>query len=240
MSTSVSAPSSPATGVLAYTRRVATSSLGAKLVMAVTGLLFLVWLALHLAGNAAMFGGAETMNKYAALLADNPPILWGQRIGLFAVVVLHVLSGLRLAAMNRAARPEPYAYKRWRKASLASRTMAVSGIIVLVFMVFHLAHFTWHWVVPEYGTYRDAADRHDVFKMVASGFSSAPIALFYVLVMGLVGLHLSHGFWSAFQTLGVNGRKWTPFASKLSLGIAIALAVGFAAIPLSILFGVVR
>lgn len=240
MSTAVSASPAPATGVLGYIRRVATSSLGAKIVMAVTGLLFLVWLVLHLAGNLAMFGGADKMNQYAALLADNPPILWGQRIGLFVVAGLHILSGLRLAALNRAARPEQYAYKRWRKATFASRTMAVTGVIVLVFLVFHLAHFTLHWVLGAQSHEVDAAGRHDVYKMVIYGFQMAPVALFYAFAVALVGLHLSHGFWSAFQSLGVNGRRWTPWASKTGLAIAIAIAVGFASIPLSVLFGVLR
>lgn len=240
MSSAVQSSPAPATGVLAYARHVAMSSLGAKIVMATTGLLFLVWLVMHMAGNLAIFGGALTLNKYAAVLQGNPLLLWGQRLGLLAIAGLHIVSGMRLAALNRAARPEAYVHKRWRKASFASRTMAATGLIVLVFLAFHLAHFTLHWVMPQNAGALDSAGNHDVYKMVLGGFQVAPVALFYAFSVALVGLHLSHGFWSAFQSLGVSGKKWTPFATKAGVALAIGIAAGFASMPLAVLFGVLR
>lgn len=238
---SAEAQSARSSELAAFLGRAATSSLGAKLVMAVSGLLFLAWLGLHLVGNLALFGGPDTMNKYAALLAGNPPILWGQRIGLFLVAAAHIASGLRLAHLNKRARPEPYASpRRWRKASLASRTMAASGLVVLTFLVFHLGHFTLGLFYSGFAHFQDPAGRHDVYRMVISGFQIPWVAAFYALSVGLVGFHVSHGFWSAFQSLGLWGKKWTPLASKLSLFIAVVMAAAFMSLPLSVLFGLLR
>lgn len=227
-------------GLGGYITRALTSSLGAKIVMAVTGLLFLGWLVLHLLGNITFFAGSEALNKYAALLAENPPLLWGQRLLMIVIVPLHVASGLRLAALNKAARPQQYQMRQWRKATLASRTMAVSGIVVLAFLVFHLAHYTLHWVKPAYATLVDAKGRHDVYAMVTDGFSNPLIVAFYVLAMALVGMHLSHGFWSAFQSLGINGRKWTPFAQIAGRFLAWGLALAFASIAIGAFLGAAR
>lgn len=227
------------TGVASYLTRALTSSLGSKLVMGLTGLLFIGWLFAHLAGNLAFFGGAEAMNKYAALLKDNPPILWGQRAVLVLIVVLHVWRGLALASRNKQARPQAYAVKNWRKATFASRTMAVSGVVVLVFLAFHLAHFTWGWVDASYMTFRDAADRHDVFRMLTTAFANPLVVALYVVALAAVGLHVSHGFWSAFQSLGINGRRWTPLATLVGRVLAVGLALAFLSIPIAALLGLV-
>lgn len=226
-------------GVASYLTHALTSSLGSKLIMGLTGLGFIGWLLAHLAGNLAFFGGAEALNKYAALLAENPPVLWGQRAVLLLIVVLHVWRGLALAAVNRAARPEQYAVKRYRKATFASRTMAVSGGFILVFILFHLGHFTLGWVNTEYPGWFDANGQHDVFRMVSDGFSNPAIVALYVIALACVGLHISHGFWSAFQSLGVNGRRWTPFAVLVGRLLAAAIALAFISIPVAALLGLV-
>lgn len=226
-------------GVASYLTRALTSSLGSKLIMGITGLGFIGWLILHLVGNLAFFGGAESMNKYAALLADNPPVLWGQRVVLLLIVVLHVWRGLALAIGNRAARPQQYAVKKYRKATFASRTMAVSGGIIFVFILFHLAHFTLGWVNPAYLTFEDSAGRHDVFLMLKTAFSNPGFVALYAVALVCVGLHISHGFWSAFQSLGLTGSRWTPFAVLVGRTLAVVIVLAFLSIPVAAFLGLV-
>lgn len=224
-----------------YVARVFTSSLGAKVVMAVTGLLFYGWLVLHLLGNLAVFAGPDTENKYAHFLKSTPELLWGQRVGLLVVVVLHIFSGLRLAALNRRARPQPYqSPRRWRAASFASRSMAVTGVLALAFIAFHLVHFT---IAPEqYAGLHEVPNTHvdDVYAMVTSNLGQAKFALIYIVGLALIGLHLSHGVWSATQSLGLNGKKWTPFMKVLGLVLGVGLAALFILIPVAAWAGILK
>ena len=227
----------------AYLQRAATSSLGAKVVMAASGLLFYGWLTLHLLGNLAIFAGAETMNSYAHALQSRPALLWGQRAGLFVVAVTHIVSGIRLARLNRAARPQPYASaRRWRQASLASRTMLLSGLVALAFIVFHLLHFTGGLILPEFYAKvpADPTLVPDVFSMVKQSFAVPWVAILYVAAVITIGLHLSHAVWSATQTLGLNGPRWSPFAKAAGLVLGVGLAAAFCTIPLAGLLGFLR
>jgi succinate dehydrogenase / fumarate reductase cytochrome b subunit len=237
------AQAAPISGVGGFLQRAATSSLGAKIVMAVTGLVFYAWLALHLLGNLGVFAGREFENHYAHFLLSNPEILWGQRLLWMTIFPIHILSGIRLAALNRAARPEAYASKRsWRQATLASRTMAISGLVVLGFFCFHLFHFTWVGVANTYFAeeHLDALGQKDVYGMVLHAFANPLIAAFYAVGVSLVGFHLSHGLWSGVQSLGLNGRKWTPFAKKAGFVLALATGLAFASIPVAVLLGVIH
>lgn len=221
----------------AFTRAV-TSSLGAKVVMAVTGALMFLWLIAHLAGNLAIFGGAETMNAYAHFLKSTPEILWPMRIGLLVVFGLHVWSGVRLASLNRKARPQAYAFRRWRKATFAGRTMILSGVVALAFIVFHLLHFTGGVILPEFFANPPADPVQtpaDVYGMVVKSFKLPWVVAIYVIGVGLVGLHLSHGVWSATQSLGLNGRKFTPFMSRAGQLLGWGLAALFLLIPIAVL-----
>lgn len=226
---------------LAVVRTAVTSSLGAKIVMAVTGTLLFVWLVLHLLGNIAVFAGPGPMNAYAHFLKSKPELLWPMRVGLLAVAALHVWSGLRLAALNAAARPEAYALRRWRKATLAARTMRVTGLVVLAFIVFHLLHFTGGVVLGAFfpAAPADPLQHADVFGMVVRSFQLPWVVAVYVVGVGLVGLHLSHGLWSAAQSLGLNGRKFTPFMVKAGAAAAWLLIALFLLIPLAVLAGFV-
>ena len=236
---------SPTTTVTAgaYLRRAAASSLGAKVLMAASGLLFYGWLALHLFGNLSIFAGQETFNEYAHLLQSKPALLWGQRIGLLAVVLTHIGTGIMLTRRNQAARPQPYQSPRhWRQASLASRTMAVSGFVVLAFLVFHLLHFTGGLVLSEFYAKAptDPTKIPDVFSMVSRSFHTPWVALVYLVGMGFIGMHLSHAVWSATQTLGLNGPKWTPFAKTLGFILGVGIAAAFALIPAANLADIIK
>lgn len=216
------------------------SSIGAKWVMAITGVLFLLWLIGHLVGNLQIFAGAQILNDYAAFLRANPTLLWLVRIGLVVVVVLHVLAGIRLATLNRQARPERYEGYRFRKASWASRSMIWTGVIILAFVLFHLAHFTWGWIFPSYFQLVDGKGQHDVGGMLVRSFSHPWMAAIYMVAMVAVGMHLSHAIWSSMQTMGLYGRRFTPRALRIGRWIGILIALGFFFIPLAVLFGIVR
>jgi len=219
----------------------ARSSIGAKWLMAVTGGLFFLWLILHVAGNLQIFRGPEVVNSYAAFLSNEPLLLWGQRIGLFVVVVLHICAGLRLWYLNRNARAERYAAGyRYRRATWITRTMAFTGLLLLAFILFHLAHFTFGWVYPAEFKPMNASGIADVYAMMFGSFQRGGIVAIYVVGMALLALHLSHGIWSAFQTMGLNGKRWTPFALQGSRAAALILAAAFASIPIAVLIGMVR
>ncbi|HEY0839962.1 MAG TPA: succinate dehydrogenase cytochrome b subunit [Vulgatibacter sp.] len=219
----------------------ARSSIGAKWMMAITGALFFFWLILHVVGNLQVFRGAAILNQYAAFLANEPVLLWGQRVGLLVVVVLHVCAGLRLWYLNRNARSERYAAGyRYRRATWITRTMAFTGLLLLAFILFHLAHFTTGWVFPAEFKNTFGGGIADVYAMMVSSFQRGGIVAIYVVGMALLALHLSHGIWSAFQTLGLNGKRWTPFALQAGRAAAVVLAAAFASIPIAILIGIVR
>lgn len=222
-----------------YFGRTITSSTGMKLVMAITGLLLLVFVISHLLGNLQVFLGYEQINAYGAFLKSSPGVLWTARIGLLVTVGLHIWAGVRLSRINHAARPQPYAKKRWREASWFSRYMLVSGVLVLAFIVFHLLHFTVGTIFPADFALRDPEDRHDVFRMMLLGFSRPWVVLLYVVAMILLFFHLAHGVWSSTQSLGLWGKRYTPAMIKGSVVIAVVLAVLYAIIPIGLLAGVV-
>jgi len=229
----MSSASQPATAGT-YVKRAASSSLGMKLVMAASGLLFYGWLILHLVGNLSIFAGRLTMNEYAHLLHSKPALLWGQRIALLAIVATHIYTGIRLAQINRAARPQPYqSPRKWRQATLASRSMLVSGLVVLGFLAFHLAHFTGNVILPEFAPKTNVDGILDVYSMVVQSFRIPWVAALYIVGVGTIGLHLSHAVWSSTQTLGLNGPKWTPMAKTLGFLLGVGVAALFCLIPLA-------
>ncbi len=238
---SAAAPTANTNTVPRFIGRAITSSLGAKVLMALSGLGLFLWLIAHLAGNLGVFAGRETENEYAHFLKSHVEILWGQRVLVIAGFVVHIVSGVRLAALNRAARPQEYQFRRWRKATWMSRTMLVTGLIVLGFLTFHLLHFTGGYILSDF--YANApADKNipaDVFGMVVRSFRIPWVVALYVVGVSLVGFHLSHGIWSGLQTLGLNGKRWTPFAQAAGVAIAVLLALAFASIPLGVILGAV-
>jgi len=221
-------------------KQFASSSIGMKILMAGSGVLLALFLLAHMLGNLEMFGGPGAMNGYAALLRLWPPFLPIARIGLLVLAIVHIVTSIRLARANRAARPVGYASRRNRVTTFAARAMLVSGIVVLVFVVFHILHFTVRSVNPAYKHLTDATGRHDVYAMVTDAFGRAPIAAFYVVAMLLLGLHLSHGVASAVQSLGWNHPRYGGVLRRLGPVFALVIVAGFVAVPLSILLGLVR
>ncbi len=219
-----------------------TSSLGRKYLMALSGAALVLFTIGHLVGNLQIFGPPELINAYGAFLHGKPALLWGARAGLLLTVGVHIWSATTLSRDNTAARPVPYANWNPTVASYASRTMVMSGVIVACFVVYHLLHFTIQ-VAPINFTGHDfanfqAPDGHqDVYRMMITGFSNPLVSLFYIVAVGLLCLHLSHGVSAMFQSLGLKNRSCGPFLDRLAKTFAVLLFVGYASIPAAILFG---
>lgn len=220
--------------------RLYRSSIGAKSVMAITGLLLFLFLIGHLAGNALIFKGSDAINSYAAGLQNLGPMLWVIRLGLLAIFLAHVGTAIRLNAENKAARPIGYKKEDTIKATWASRYMMLTGMVVLAFVVYHLLHFTFHQFGPR-GTpieiLADGSKRTDVYSMVVQGFRSPMITISYLAAHALLLLHLLHGIASMGQTLGWNHETVNPLINKGLPALAVLVVIGKVCIPLSILFG---
>lgn len=216
------------------------SSLGKKYVMAVTGLGLFLFVIIHMLGNLQIYLGPEHLNAYARALKSTPALLWGARTGLLFIAILHITAAAQLTRANRQARPVSYLQKKPVASTFASRTMIISGLVLLAFILFHLAHFTIGLVNPDYMELRDTMGRHDVYRMMVTGFSNPFISLFYLVSMGLLLFHLSHGVSSLFQSLGLRSKKIVGVLDKFARVTALVLFLGNASIPLSILAGVIK
>lgn len=210
------------------------SSIGKKIVVALTGAFLVVFLAGHLVGNLLIFQSSEAFNHYADFLHT---MLHGWGIWLFRATMLvslalHILATVQLTAANRAARPRRYEHDSTMVASRSSRIMVWSGLTILVFFVFHILHYT----VRIEGDLKLLADFHQNWAMTVAGFQSIPVVLFYILAMGLLCSHLSHGVGSIFQTLGLRTKKSSAAIGLLSKVYAVVLFLGFISIPISICF----
>lgn len=190
-----------------------SSSIGRKFLMAATGLVLFGFVTGHLVGNLQIFLPPEKINHYGHLLESLGSALWAIRAFLLGCVVIHLWLAIQLTLENRAARPAAYAAEKTLRATLASRVMAHTGLVVLAFIVYHLLHFTVRAQHPEWSehTYRlaDGTMVRDVYKMVVEGFSSVGVSAFYILAVGLLSYHLVHGLSSMFQTFGLKNENWT-------------------------------
>jgi succinate dehydrogenase / fumarate reductase cytochrome b subunit len=217
---------------LGKTARFYQTTIGKKAVMAITGLILFGFVVSHLLGNLQFYLGRETMNHYAEALRSMPALLWAARAGLLVAVILHITASVQLSAQNNAARPAGYVKKKAVQASLASRTMMWSGPIVLVFIIFHLLHLTWGTVHPSFQELRP-------YENMMTGFKVIPVAIFYVVAVCLLGLHLYHGVWSMFQSMGINHPRYTPLLKKFAAYASILLVLGFISFPIAIATGLV-
>ncbi|MEZ4272175.1 MAG: succinate dehydrogenase cytochrome b subunit [Myxococcota bacterium] len=178
----------------------AKSSIGAKIIMALTGALLAGFVFAHMAGNLLLFAGPEALNSYAKRLKDLGPLLWIARGGLLLVFVVHIASAVRLGFLDRTARPQRYQHNATIQTTLAARTMILSGLLLLAFVVFHLLHFTLGVTHPEHFAQVDSLGNHDVYNMVVRGFQQPLVSASYIVAMVLLGMHLSHGVSSMFQS----------------------------------------
>jgi len=220
--------------------RIWRSSLGKKYIMAITGLGLFIFVIIHMLGNLQIFAGREQINAYAAFLKSRPGLLWTARIGLLILAALHIISAIQLALENRAARPVRYAKWNPTAASLASRTILASGLVILAFVVYHLLQFTFGLTNPDFLQLRDPLNHHDVYQMMIRGFSNVWVSVFYIIAMGLLCLHLSHGVSSMFQSVGLRSEKYRRFFTQFAKFAAVVIFIGNCSIPIAVLTGVVK
>ncbi len=218
------------------------SSLGKKYIMAVSGFVLVLFVIGHLAGNLQIFLGREAINRYGHFLQSNPELIWPARLFLLLMVGLHIWSAITLSLENKAARPVAYAQYQPIGSTYASRTMLVGGLIVLVFIIYHLLHYTVqvqyiNLTGQNFVDFTDPEKRHDIFKMMVVGFSNVWVSLFYIVGLGLLCLHLSHGASSMFQSLGWKNEAYRPFLDKAACVLAAVIFVGYVSIPVAILLG---
>jgi succinate dehydrogenase / fumarate reductase, cytochrome b subunit len=218
-----------------------SSSIGKKLVVAITGIVLVLFLAGHLVGNLVVFMGPEPFNQYAYFLHHmlHGMGIWAFRIVMLVMVTAHIVATISLTRQNRAAR-QAYEYKATIQASKSSQTMILSGLTILAFVVYHLLHFT----VRAGNSYNDPAlysfmldgkEVHNAWKMVIDGFSVWYVSAFYVVAMTLLCSHLMHGVGSIFQTLGLRTKKSEGLIKQLSIGYSLFIWIGFVSIPVAIL-----
>lgn len=215
------------------------SSIGAKVVMGVTGVMLIGFVIMHMVGNLQVFIGPEALNAYGKMLHDLGGLLWVARFGLIGAVVLHIGSGIRLASLNKAARPVRYVHETTIQASFASRYMKLSGLVVLAFVVYHLLHFTLGGAIPDDTNFLDPQGRKDIYKMVVLGFQHPAVSASYIIAMVLLGLHLNHGATSLFQSLGLRNVKYNTIIDKVGPALSILVVVGNCSMPIAILTGLI-
>ncbi|MGA2750656.1 MAG: succinate dehydrogenase cytochrome b subunit [Verrucomicrobiota bacterium] len=231
-----------------FIRNLFCSSVGKKYLMAGSGAVLFLFVVGHLAGNLQVFLGPEAINRYGDFLQSNVELLWPVRLVLLAIIGVHIWSAAKLTRENRAARPA--AYEQWEPtaASYASRTMMVSGLIVGVFIVYHLLHYTAMVRAvnltgkdfdarPEFF---DAKGRHDVYHMMVTGFGQPVVSLFYVVGVGLLCLHLSHGISAMFQSLGWKKRSYGACLDRGAKWAAALIFLGYSSIPISIMLRLIQ
>ncbi len=222
-------------------RTLLRTAVGLKFVVAVTGLVLFGWVAMHMLGNLKTFLGPEAIDSYAkGLRTLGEPFvpagfaLWAVRLLLLACVVLHVGAAAKLTAKNRAARPIPYARYVPSESTFSARFMLVSGSVLLVYVVLHVLHLTTGTILPK------SFDEGQVYGNLSRSFRMGAVAVFYIGAVAVLALHLYHGVWSLFQTLGLDNPDRNPKLRAFAAGSAIALFLGFAAVPLAFLVGALR
>jgi succinate dehydrogenase / fumarate reductase cytochrome b subunit len=237
------------------------TSLGGKFLMALTGLGLIVFVLGHMAGNLLIYLGRDAINTYGQTLKSNPELLWAARGGLLTIFVVHLVVGIYLTLGNRAARPVQYQRQDTVKASLASRHMLLTGLVLLAFILYHLGHYTFGFfntaevqrpdgmVVAvnyldlhdaEYARANPGHYRHDVYGMVVAGFQNPVVTGLYLVAMVFLFLHLWHGGSSWFQSLGLNHPRYQALLRWIGPGVATLVFVGNCSIPLAVLSGLIR
>jgi succinate dehydrogenase / fumarate reductase cytochrome b subunit len=221
------------------------SSLGKKYIMGISGFMLVFFIFTHMLGNLQIFAGPYWLNTYGQFLHERHEILWPARIVLLTMVGLHIWSAFKLRAENRAARPVGYAGDAAPlAASYASRTVMMSGLVIAAFVIFHLLHYALavravNLTGIDFSTLHDSAGRPDLYLMMLLGFSKWPVAVFYIIAVGLLSLHLSHGMRAMFQSVGW---KWTfggvsKLPDRIARWTALVIFILYASIPTAVMCG---
>jgi succinate dehydrogenase / fumarate reductase cytochrome b subunit len=210
------------------------TSVGKKVVMAVTGLIWVAYLITHMLANLLVFQGPDQINAYSAFLHGTGGALWAARLVLLAALVLHVVAAVQLSARRHEARPVGYAggYEP-QVSTVAARTIRWGGALVLLFLVYHILHFTVGSAHPSFA-------EGNPYHNVATAFRDPAIVILYLVVMAFVGLHLYHGIWSSGRSLGMSAPSPRPLRRSIALLLALFLWLGFSLIPIAVYAGVVR
>jgi succinate dehydrogenase / fumarate reductase cytochrome b subunit len=219
---------------LQRTLRFYEATIGKKAIVAVTGAILVLYVIGHMIGNLQIYLGREALNAYAHKLHDMGALLWLVRGVLLLAVIVHIVLSVQLWAANRAARPERYVKQGWVKASLASRTMIVTGPMLAAFVIYHVLHLTGGRFHPDFN------HELDVYHNVVRGFQSLPASLAYIVAMGFLGYHLCHGVWSMFQSVGWNHPRYMPAIQRAAVVLATVIFIGNISIPISVLAGLIR
>jgi succinate dehydrogenase / fumarate reductase cytochrome b subunit len=243
----------PVTGTARETRRrkpflldLYSTAVGKKYVMAITGIGLIGFVVFHMIGNLKMYMGASDLNHYAHFLEKllypilpEKVLLWILRAGLIVMAVLHVHAAVTLTALNRRARPVKYQSARdYQIASFASRSMRITGVVVLLFIVWHLLDLTFGTVNSYTGT-KDAEGLKDVYGAVVYTFDRIPVAIFYIVANIALGVHLFHGVWSLFQSMGWNNPRFNKWRRQIAVGLATLVVVGNVSFPVAAMAGIV-
>jgi len=211
------------------------SSIGKKAVMAITGLVLFGYVILHLFGNLQVFlpNGRESINNYAVLLHSHAMLLWAVRAFLILMIVLHIWAYMQLGVRKMEARPIGYEKKRAAGSSFASRTMYWTGPFIAAYVVYHILHLTTGTANPNF-------HEGDVYGNVVNAFRSIPVSIVYILAIIFLCMHLYHGLWSWWQSLGVHHPRYTPVLKRAAAAIAVLIAAGYISIPVGVMTGIVR
>jgi len=213
-----------------------SSSIGKKVVMAVTGFIIFGFVTVHMLGNLQIFAGPETLNGYAAFLKGLGSLLWIFRGVMLLAIVLHIVSSTQLTLQSMAARPQGYAVQRYRETTYAARTMRWGGPILGLFIIYHLLHLTVGTLHPTAANFSGT----DVYNNVVLGFQVPLVAGIYIAAVLLLGLHLYHGVWSMFQSLGISHWRFDKWRRVLAVVFAVAITLGNISIPIAVLAGVIK
>ncbi len=209
------------------------NAIGKKALMAATGIVMFLYVLVHMLANLQVYAGPGAIDRYAALLHATPPLLWTARVVLLAAVAVHAVAGVQLYFQKRRARPVAYSQHAAVAATAASRTMIWSGALIFLFVVYHLLDLTTGAVNPGF-------EEGHVFRNVVASFARAGASIAYLVAMLALAFHLWHGLWSMFQSLGASSSRVTVGVKRFAAVFATLVAVGFASIPLAIVFGLLR
>lgn len=216
------------------------SSIGAKHIMALTGVMLVGFVVFHMVGHLGMFSGRDAYNSYAHFLQGLGGLKWAARGGLLLLVVIHIGAGVRLAALNAAARPVKYRVFRTVRTQPWAKYMPWTGLAILIFIIIHILHFTIGMLQPDYFHTLDPQGRYDAYTMFVRAFQDPIYVVGYVVAMTLLLPHLMHGIKSMFQSLGLDHPKYTPLVNAAGPGLAILLYLGYLAPPLAVALDIIK